>query len=116
MKLKKMLVHNLQCLAGKLNFINKAVPQERAFSVRIYWSFKGMKPLWHMSVTADLKKDLQMWIIFLYNYGGFNPIPTGHPPRLQIYTDVSANPNLGWGPGVAISECGESGSNPFFTK
>ena len=76
MQLKKTLVRNLQSLAGKLNFITKAVPQGRAFSARIYWTFKGMKLSWHTSGNQrELKKDLQMWIRFLQNYGGCTQIP-----------------------------------------
>ena len=82
MKMKKTLVQNLQSLAEKLNFIMKAVLQGRAFSARIYWSFKGMKPSWHTSVTRELKKDLQMWITFLQNYGGYTQIPRQQPTTL----------------------------------
>ena len=114
MQLKKTLVRNLQSLAGKLNFITKAVPQGRAFSARIYWTFKGMKPTWHTSVTKELKKDLQMWIRFLQNYGGCTQIPQTQPTVLQIYTDASANPDLGWGAWCGSKWMWGTWDKPFF--
>ena len=93
----KVLARDLQSLAGKLNFITKAVPQGRAFSTKIYWSFKELKPTWHVSVTREIKKDLQMWIVFLQEYGGLSPIPCLNPPQLEVFSDASANVTLGWG-------------------
>ena len=92
-----MTAKDLQLLAGKLNFITKAVPQGRAFSVRIYWSFNELQPSWHISVTKDIKKDLQMWIMFLENYGGFTPIPSLNPAQLEVFSNTSTNSTLGWG-------------------
>ena len=40
----KVLAKDLQLLAGKLNFTTKAVSQGRAFSARIFWSFKELRP------------------------------------------------------------------------
>ena len=93
----KVLAKDLQSLAGKLNFITKAVPQGRAFSARIYWSFKELRPSWHVSVTKEIKKNLQMWIVFLEEYGGSSPIPSLNPPQLEVFSDASANVTLGWG-------------------
>ena len=93
----KVLARDLQSLAGKLNFITKAVPQGRAFSARIYWSFKELKPTWHVSVTREIKKDLQMWIVFLQEYGDSSPIPCLNPPQLEVFSDASASVTLGWG-------------------
>ena len=67
---KKCHVKELQALAGRLNFITKAVPHGRPFSRRIYDMFAGMKPHWHMSITVELHKDLQMWSRFIQEYGG----------------------------------------------
>ena len=88
---KKVTAKDLQSLAGKLNFITKAVSQGRAFSARIYWSFKELRPSWHISVTKDIKNDLQMWIVFLENYGGSSPIPSLNPPQLEMFSDASTN-------------------------
>ena len=93
----KVLAKDLQSLAGKLNFITKAVLQRRAFSARIYWSFKELRPSWHVSVTKEIKKDLQMWIMFLEEYGGSSPIPSLNPPQLEVFSEASANVTLWWG-------------------
>ena len=71
---KKPWAKQLQSLAGKLNFITKAVPPGRTFSARIYWAFKNVQPNWHISVTKEMHKDLQMWIVFLQEFGGCTPI------------------------------------------
>ena len=93
----KVLAKDLPSLAGKLHFITKAVPQGRAFSARIYWSFKELRPTWHVSVTKEIKKDLQMWIVFLEEYGGSSSIPGLNPPQLEVFSDASANITLLWG-------------------
>ena len=66
---KKLHAKQLQSLAGKLNFITKAVPPGRTFSARIYWAFKNAQPNWHISVTKEMHKDFQMWIVFYKNLG-----------------------------------------------
>ena len=54
MAAKKVTVKHLQSLAGKLNFITRAVPQGWVFSARIYQEFKDLRPKWHISVTKEL--------------------------------------------------------------
>ena len=94
---KKVTVKHLQALAGKLNFITRAVPQGRVFSTRIYQEFKDLRQKWHISVTKELRKDLQMWLCFLQHFRGCSPISVPSNPVVEIYTDASANANLGWG-------------------
>ena len=67
---KKCHVKELQALAGRLNFITKAVAHGHPFSMRIYDMFAGMKPHWHVSIMVELHKDLQMWVRFIQEYGG----------------------------------------------
>ena len=67
---KKCRIKELQALAGRLNFITKAVPHGHPFSRRIYDMFAGMKPHWHVSIMVELRKDLQMWARFIQEYGG----------------------------------------------
>ena len=95
MAAKKVTVKYLQSLAGKLNFITRAIPQGRAFSARIYQEFKDLRPKWHISVTKELQKDLQMWLCFLQHFRGCSPTSVPSSPVVEIYTDASANPNLG---------------------
>ena len=70
---------------------------EKLVLSRIYWSFKELRPSWHVSVTKEMKKDLQMWIVFLEEYGGSSPIPGLNPQQLEVFLDASANVTLGWG-------------------
>ena len=94
---KKCWVKKLQALAGWLNFITKAVPHGRPFSRRIYDMFAGMKPHWHVSMTAELRKDLQMWSRFIQEYRGWTPILLPEMPIIHLFTDVATMETLGWG-------------------
>ena len=97
MRSKKCRVKQLQALAGRLNFITKAVPHGCPFSRRIYDMFAGMKPHWHVSITAELHKDLQMWSRFIREYGGWTPILLPESPRIHLFTDAATTETLGWG-------------------
>ena len=94
---KKCHIKQLQALAGRLNFITKAVPHGRPFSRRIYDMFAGMKPHWHMSITTELHKDLQMRSRFIQEYGGWTPILLPETPILHLFTDAATMETLGWG-------------------
>ena len=113
---KKLRAKQLQSLAGKLNFITKAVPPGRTFSARIYWAFKNVQPNWHISVTKEMRKDLQMWIVFLQEFGGCTPILMEIQPTVQICMDALANPDLGWGglvsSGVDVPKMGQELPGP----
>ena len=62
---KKCHVKELEALAVHLNFMTKAVPHGHPFSRRLYDMFASMKPHWHVAVTAELRKDFQMWKRFI---------------------------------------------------
>ena len=94
---KKCRVKELQALVGRLKFITKAVPHGRPFSRRLYDMFAGMKPHWHVSVTAELQKDLQMWKRFIQEYGGWTPILLPETPVIHLFTDSATTETLGWG-------------------
>ena len=87
----------MQSLAERLNFFTKAVPHGRPFSQRIYDMFAGMKPHWHVSVTIELCKDLQMWNRFIQEYGGWTPILLPQTPVIHLFTDAVTTASLGWG-------------------
>ena len=110
MAAKKVTVKHLQSLAGKLNFITRAIPQGWAFSARIYQEFKDLRLKWHILVTKELRKDLQMWLCFLQHFGGCSPILVPSSPVVEIYMDASTNPNLGWGCGPVNNGCGMGGN------
>ena len=63
---KKTTVHQLQKLAGYLNFLCRCVIPGRAFTRRIYTFYSPkMLPHHHVNVTKALKDDLRMWNTFL---------------------------------------------------
>ena len=94
---KKCRVKQLQALAGRLNFITKAVPHGHPFSRRIYDMFSDMKLQWHVTITTELKKDLQMWTKFIQEYGGWTPILLPTMPVINLFTDAATTETLGWG-------------------
>ena len=57
----KCKVKKIQSLAGRLNFITKAVPHGKLFSRKVYDLIAGMKPHWHVNITREVKRDLIMW-------------------------------------------------------
>ncbi len=92
-----------QSLLGKLQFICKAFPAGRPF---LRWMYNMLQqrvrlPLGHhMRLSAGAQKDIKMWKKF------FSTQPMRIPflnflhqqaPELELYTDASANPNLGFG-------------------
>ena len=52
---KKTTVKKIQALAGSLNFITRVVPHGRPFMQKMYNLVAGLKPNWHISVTAEVK-------------------------------------------------------------
>ena len=65
---KKMTLKQLHKICGFLNFLGRAVVLGRAFTRRLYMSMKGyanLKPHHHISVKADMRRDLVMWQSFL---------------------------------------------------
>ena len=53
--LQKCKVKQVQALAGRLNFVMRAVPHGRSFSRKLYRMFAGMRPHWHVSITKEVK-------------------------------------------------------------
>ena len=108
LQLKKTTVQHMQRVAGRLNFITKAVPHGRPkavphgrpFSQRFYDAIAGLKQTWHVSVTAEIKQDVLMWCQFIQDYGGSTPICMPGTPRVHICTDATAAVSLDWGCGL----------------
>ena len=106
-KSNKVTVEQLQSITGFLNFLGKAVVPGRAFTRRLYnisenAEAKNMKAHHHVPLTAEMKMDLQMWLIFLEKPSVYarpfmdldNSIDS---TDVDFYTDASANPGLGCG-------------------
>ena len=69
---KTVTVRQIQCLAGFLNFLNKAIVPRRAFMRRMYaqYSLKDKKNQtlrWyhHIRISEEFKCDCKMWLNFL---------------------------------------------------
>ena len=97
LQLKKTSVQHMQRIAGRLNFITKAVPHGRPFSQRFYDAIAGLKQNWHVSVTNEIKQDVSMWCRFIQDYGGSTPIRMPGMQQVHIFTDATAAVALGWG-------------------
>ena len=103
-KSRKVTVHNLQKIAGFLNFLGKAIVPGRAFTQRIYAYTRStvLKPHHHIRVSGELRADLIMWRTFLY-YPSIFARPfidlNEHliTDEVPMYSDASRNPNLGFG-------------------
>ena len=97
---KKTKVTAVKSLRRLLNFICRAVRPGRAFIRRLYNAVGDLPKHYHISVTWEMKKDLHMWLTFIDNYNLMTPFVLTRPifnTDLQLFTDSSANPDLGWG-------------------
>ena len=67
----------LQSLVGKLMFVAKCVPQSRIFVSRILDVLRSIQsPIHHVRLTAEFRKDIRLWQLFLPLYNGVSVIPT----------------------------------------
>ena len=102
----------LQNLSGYLNFLHKAIVPGRTFTRRMYAKFSGKKflnkkgePLrqyHHVSLDAEFRNDCAMWEEFLIHEEIVNRpfIDLNHTlvaTKVGLYSDASANPELGFG-------------------
>ena len=107
MKKKKITLERLQQITGFLNFLGKAVVPGRTFTRRLYhieerYVKKNLKQHHHVNLTAEMRKDLEMWLTFLYHpsayarpFIDFDTLITSED--VDFYTDATANPELGCG-------------------
>ena len=97
---RKATSWELQSLAGKLNFITKAVPAGRSFTNRIYQAFRGIPNHRHIDLQSAVLSDLRMWKVFLQCFRGWAPIihhKQLHLQAVELFADAAGNQNLGWG-------------------
>ena len=65
-KKKKVTLNQLQKICGFLNFLCRCVVPGRAFTRRLYANTAGkLKPHHHIRVSAEMRKDLETWLVFL---------------------------------------------------
>lgn len=62
---KKVTVHQIQKLAGLLNFFCRAVVPGRAFTRRLYSKTAGLKSFHHVRVDREMRADCSVWLQFL---------------------------------------------------
>ena len=107
---RKVTVKELQQLCGFLNFLGRAIVPGRAFTRRLYAYTKSpvLKTHHHVKVNREMRLDLLMWEKFLHSpeifsrpFIDFNDELVAD--KLDMYSDVSKNPELGFG-----ATCGSS--------
>ena len=100
---KKMTLRQLQKICGFLNFLGHCVVPGRAFTRRFYAHTTGLlKPHHHLTVTSEMRSDLQMWEKFLQHPSVFaRPFmdysATLTAEKIDMYSDASTSRDLGFG-------------------
>ena len=97
LQLRKCKVKRVQALAGRLNFVTRAVPHGKPFSRKLYRMIAAMRLQWHVSVTKEVKRDLLMWKHFIQDYGGWTNILMPETPVIHVFMDAATTEHLGWG-------------------
>ena len=96
---EKCKVRKVQSLAGLLNFACGVVVPGRAFLARLYNLTRGHRnPEHSVRLTAEVKKDLEVWLDFLTNFNGvsiFREQLFLSPDVVHIYTDASGSLGCG---------------------
>ena len=102
---KKTTVKRAQELCGLLNFLCKCVVPGRAFVTRLYSMTRtgqaAPKPHYHVRITEENRLDLKVWKIFLSQPDvfcrPFLDFTVVSAMDIDMYSDSSGNPNLGYG-------------------
>ena len=108
-KNNKTTLRELQKLTGMLNFLGKAIVPGRAFTRRLYsYGNPEMKPHHHIYMDKEMKNDLETWLSFLRHPTVFGRKfidfdRSIHSEEVSLYSDASANPELGCG-GISDNE------------
>ena len=88
---KTCKLQEMQKVIGSLQFTTSVVSPGRVFLRRLINSTIGIvKPYHHVHVTSSVKKDLQIWLIFLQKFNGihiFIPQQPLLPTAINLYTD-----------------------------
>ncbi len=96
---KKVTLHLLQSIVGKLNFVCKAIPMGRPFLRRFIDAQKSAsKPFHRIRITREIREDLHMWLHFLSNHNGkllILDIDWTDSTTLQLFTDAAGSQGFG---------------------
>ena len=101
-KNKKVTVQAAQKLCGFLNFLCRCIIPGRAFLTRLYTLTPSkLLPHHHVWITTENRKDLEVWKIFLSNpqiyCRPFMDFREYSAVDIDMYSDASKNPDLGFG-------------------
>ena len=100
---KKVTLKQLQKLCGFLNFLCRCVVPGHAFTRRLYaYTAGNLKPHHHIRVNAEMRCDLEMWMVFLQDGSAYcrpfiDYAITIQATEIKMYSDSSKNPRLGFG-------------------
>ena len=106
---KKATVHEIQSLAGLLNFLNRAIYPGWVFTRRLYAKVQcktnKLKSFHHVNLDREFRRDCTVWLHFLSDEQ--NAVNFCRPfldmnlvtlaSEVGFYTDSSANEKLGFG-------------------
>ena len=112
---KSITLTQLQSLCGMLNFACGVIAPARAFSRRLYDLGIGIsKPYYKIKLSQEVKKDLEMWRLFLLQYNrrtfllDYIFLSNQH---LKLYTDAASTIGFGgifgdlWFGGLWSQQC-----------
>ena len=79
----------LQSLIGSLQFVTKCVRQSRTFLNRLLETLRSMKNAKSIELSAEFKKDLRWWAMFIEEFNGVSFIPPAvwDEPDVAFSTD-----------------------------
>ena len=100
LKSRKATSWELQSIAGKLNFVTKAVPAGKCFIKRIYEAQAGVPQHHHVDLRSPGLSDLRMWKVFTEQFQSWTPIVDKdvlHQNAVEQYAYASSNASLGGG-------------------
>lgn len=88
----KITRHNLESVIGKLNFATTVVPARPFLRRLIDLLHPSQKPYYYISLTKEIRSDLQMWQHFLHQYNGityFRSLDVITSDAISMYADAS---------------------------
>ena len=106
---KKAMVHQVQSLAGLLNFLNRAIVPGRVFTRRLYAKVQTktlkLQSYHHVNLDMEFRQDCKVWLHFLrdahrmqsYCHPFTDQSVVSEATEVGFYTDSSANEKLGFG-------------------
>ena len=96
-KTRKATSWELQSVAGKLNFIAKAVPAGKCFIKCVYQAQASIPHHRHIDLRSPVLVDLRVWRVFLYKFRGWMPITDTkhlHPAAVEIFANAADSVKL----------------------